>query len=255
MPMQRHSIQDSMTAALERLVRAQRAADSPQLQASLTALRRWQAARLAADYADQACRPRRTAAVAFFLGDVYGARDFSARDAQFARALKHLRRMLPLPALEALADAIELQALTAELDNAVAARLASAEDSAGGGEPPLTVAGYAQAYRDAGTVDARRRQIDLAVAIGRRLQEVVHFPGIEYALRLAATPARLAGYGDLQSFLERGFEAFRALGPEAREFVETIGERERVFMGRLLATPCGDAPPAEAEVVEAELRT
>lgn len=252
--MQRHSIQDGMTAALERLVLAQRAADSPRLQASLTELKRWQSARLAADYADQARRPRRGAAVAFFLEDVYAARDFSARDTQFARALKHLRRMLPLPALAALADAIELQALTAELDNAVAARLASAGESAVVRGQPLTAAAYAQAYRDAGGVDARRRQIDLAVAIGRRLQDVVDFPGIEYALRLAATPARLAGYGDLQAFLERGFEAFRALGPEAREFVETIGERERAFMGRLLCGPPDESTPAAAEAVAAELR-
>ena len=43
-----------------------------------------------------------------------------------------------------------------------------------------------------------------------------------------------AGLGQLQSFLERGFGAFRVMGG-AEHFLETIGSREREVMRRLFA--------------------
>jgi hypothetical protein len=61
--MERHPLQDAMTASLERLQRAQLAAGAPALRPWLELLQRWQAARLAAEYADQARRPARRAAV------------------------------------------------------------------------------------------------------------------------------------------------------------------------------------------------
>jgi hypothetical protein len=147
--------------------------------------------------------PRRRAAVDFFLDEVYGAHDSSERDAQFARAIHRLRAMLRLPALQALRDAVELQALTLELDVAVAERLP---------RPlvlPLDAASHGAAYRDADRQADRRRQIELALAIGHRLEQLMAHPTIELMLRLAAGPARLAGYAALQGFIERGYAAFR----------------------------------------------
>ena len=47
-------------------------------------------------------------------------------------------------------------------------------------------------------------------------------------------PARLAGFGALHDFLERGFAAFGKMG-DATEFLETIDVRERALMEALLA--------------------
>lgn len=47
-------------------------------------------------------------------------------------------------------------------------------------------------------------------------------------------PARLAGMEDLQSFLERGFEAFRHMGG-ADYFLATIGAREKAILNRLFS--------------------
>jgi hypothetical protein len=198
------------------------------------ALQAWQAARLAAEYADQRALPRRRDAVEFFLDEVYGARDFSERDTQFARAIHKLRAMLPLTALQALRDAVELQALTIELDVAVAARLVASA-------VPLDTVAYAAAYRDADRQVDRQRQIELAVSIGRRLEHLTAHPTVELMLRLAATPARLAGYGALQAFIERGYAAFRRLGPEAGAFLAAISEREEAFRRRT-APPPDDLP-------------
>lgn len=232
---ERQACVDALAAALARLERAQRRGDDPALAPRLAALQAWQAGRLAREYADQHALPRRRDAVEFFLDDVYGARDFSERDTQFARAIHKLRAMLPLTALQALRDAVELQALTIELDVAVAERLEVA------GAAPLDAVAYGVAYRDADRQRDRRRQIDLAVSIGGRLEHLTTHPTIELMLRLAATPARLAGYGALQAFIERGYAAFRRLGPEAGAFLAAIAEREEAFRRRI-AAPLDDLP-------------
>jgi len=45
-------------------------------------------------------------------------------------------------------------------------------------------------------------------------------------------PARAAGFAVLQSFLERGFAAFRKMGG-ATTFLATIDTRERALMGAI----------------------
>jgi hypothetical protein len=234
----RQACVEALAAALARLERAQRRGDDPALAPRIAALQAWQASRLALEYADQRALPRRRDAVEFFLDEVYGARDFSERDAQFARAIHKLRAMLPLTALQALRDAVELQALTVELDVAVAERLAA--DAA-----PLDAVAYGAAYRDSDRQVDRRRQIELAVWIGRRLEQLTTHSSIELMLRFAAAPARLAGYGALQSFIERGYAAFQRLGPEAGAFLAAIAEREESFRCRTAA------PPADLRVPQA----
>lgn len=236
---ERDACLDSLGAVLARLRHAQQRSTAPSLQPRLRLLRAWQAQRLAAEYADQRALPRRRQAVEFFLEDVYGARDFGERDAQFSRAIHKLEATLPLGALRALRDAVELQALTLELDLSLAERLEP-------GAAALDEDGYTRAYRDTGRRIDRARQVDLAVDIGRRLQHLTALPAIELVLRLAAAPARLAGYGALQGFIERGHAAFRRLGPEAPAFLDAIEARERAFLER-------QAGPVEAAPLEASV--
>ena len=85
---------------------------------------------------------------------------------------------------------------------------------------------YATAYRKAGTPEERSHQVDLMLAVGERLDALVKKPFVLTMLKLMRRPARMAGLSDLQDFLERGFEAFSAMGG-SREFLATIEERER----------------------------
>ncbi len=196
---------------------------SPETTARLGELRAWQAERLAKTYADLRQDSRCKAAVDFFLTDLYGPQDFTRRDDDFARAWGRLKRGLPDAALEVLARALELQVLSAELDQAMVARLASG---------PLTGSSYANAYRAVGRADARQRQIELAMSIGTDLARLVTFPLIGLALRVAHAPAHLAGFGALQDFLERGYAAFRKMG-DAGVLLEAIRVRETTLMRRL----------------------
>ena len=196
---------------------------TPETARRLGELRTWQAERLAATYADLRRDPGYTAAVDFFLTDLYGPQDFTRRDDDFARAWGRLKRGLPDAALEVLARALELQVLSAELDQAMLARLAAG---------PVTGLSYASAYRAVGRPDARQRQIDLALGIGTDLARLVTFPLIGLALRVAHAPAHLAGFGALQDFLERGYDAFRKMA-NAGVLLEAIRSRETALMRKL----------------------
>lgn len=207
-----------------RLVRA-RLDRSPALAERVRALADFQARRLAQTYADLRGEERHRAAIEFFLSDLYGPQDLSERDRQVLAALDRLQRFLPAGALEALAGAFELHVLTLELDADTAAGL-----SAPG---PLAMPGYAAAYRAAGRAGDRLRQIELIAEIGGLLDGLARHPEIGLALRLSRAPARAAGYGELQDFLERGYRAFRAMDG-AEDFLAAIDARERALMAKLL---------------------
>ena len=78
----------------------------------LPEVRRWQALRLEASFDRFLRDPRRRPAAQFFLSDVYNDRDFSRRDADIARVLPMMQKLLPGALLATLADAIELGLLT-----------------------------------------------------------------------------------------------------------------------------------------------
>jgi hypothetical protein len=122
--------------------------------------------------------------------------------------------------------AFELHVLTIELDAATAAQLTE--------ERQPDAISYAVAYRAAGHVEDRDRQIALVDDIGRLLDSLAQRPEVGIAIRIARGPAHAAGYGQLQDFLERGYAAFKRMGG-ATEFLAVIERRERELMQRLLS--------------------
>ena len=196
----------------------------------LPELRRWQAQRLREGFARFLADPARRPAAEFFLTDVYGDHDFSRRDADIARVLPAMQRLLPGALLETVADAIELGALTQALDLRMAQRLQRLAPR----RRALDMALYGEAYRACGLPRLRARQIALIAEVGNGLAQALRMPGVAMLLRLSRVPARAAGLSELQGFLERGFEAFAALG-DASRFVEEIRREETAFSRRLFA--------------------
>jgi hypothetical protein len=92
-------------------------------QAQRVALRTWQSARLARTYPDLLASTRYRDAAQFFLEDLYGPKDFSARDDDLARIVPTLKKLLPEAALATIAQAVELDALSEQLDAALIAQL------------------------------------------------------------------------------------------------------------------------------------
>lgn len=212
----------SKDALVRELTRVQRLhaerRGNPILAGALERLADWQARRLRMTYADLAADPRYTAAIQFFQNDLYGSADYSRRDADLVRVVPVMVKMLPDGVVATAALAVELNALSQELDRALLARLPRADGN-------FTVAEYCKAYRRAGNFPLRRRQIRLIGEIGTALDHAVHKPLLVTALSMMRRPARMAGLAALQDFLERGFAAFRSM-KGAREFLATVDERE-----------------------------
>jgi len=216
------SIAEAMRTHLQRL-KTLRGADAPAL-GRVAEVKRWQTARLERTYADLRAHPRYRDAMAFFVADLYGPKDFSARDAAMLRILPAMARILPARAVETAALAIEIEALSEELDH----RLAAALDA------PLDEASYGSAYRVSATPEERQRQITLLVDVGERLDALVRSPLVYRTLKLMRRPAKVAGLASLQDFLERGFHAFAAMDG-ADDFLGTIEARETAILRRLFS--------------------
>ncbi|CAG0998867.1 MAG: hypothetical protein F9K47_05455 [Burkholderiales bacterium] len=195
------------------------------------ALAHWQAVRLRQSYADLHVQARYAEALDFFLSDLYGAQDFSRRDADIERIYPVMVKVLPETVLDTVARAMEVNILSQELDRALAARLPAAR--------PIAEASYAAAYRACANRAERERQIALIERVGRDLDRIVKKPFIYATLKLLRTPAKLAGLDEMQHFLERGFASFRTMHG-AEEFLATLVARETQVMERLFA---GDEAP------------
>ena len=201
----------------------------------LPEVRRWQAERLEASFDRFLRDPRRRPAAQFFLSDVYNDRDFSRRDADIARVLPTMQRLLPGALLKTLSDAMELGLLTHAFD----LRLAHVLEAGAQSRRRLDAALYAQTYRETGLPRLRRHQIDLIARVGVGLAGALRTPGVATLLKLSRGPARAAGLAELQGFLERGFAAFAGLG-DARSFIGEIEADERDVCRRLFE---GDPDP------------
>jgi len=213
-----------------RALHEERAA-SPELAAALDRLALWQSRRLNATYADLGKEPRYARAIVFFQTDLYGPGDFSRRDADLARVVPLMVRVLPGGVIATISDAMELFAMSRELDRALLEKLPP--------RAPLSVGTYCAAYRSLANRGARERQIALLVAVGRALDRYVSKTLTRSALAAMRQPARVAGLSALQDFLERGFAAFRQMGG-ADEFLATVETRETALMNAIFD---GDRAP------------
>jgi hypothetical protein len=205
-------------------------ASGPEHNARRVLLRQWQAARLAATHKDLVEHPEYSPAAQFFLSDLYGIKDTAKRDAAVERIYPMMVRMLPDRALHSIGVALELDALTEQLDE----QLLDVLEQQLGVRDQITEKAYVEAYRRCDNYALRKHQIDLITESGRHLSEMVNKPLVYTALRTMRVPARLAGFGDLQDFLERGFGAFLQIhDPQA--FLDLIERRETQILDRIYA--------------------
>jgi len=201
--------------------------------AELEIVQSWQRKRLAQSFRDLISQQRYRAAGDFFLGELYGGLHFRERDQEMERVLPVMVRMLRDDMLKVLAEAFELQALSLEFDMDMTAVFLEF------GWNELNTERYGEMYRACGRSDERERQVELIHRLGLELNTLVHHRLVLLLIRTLRGPARAAGFGRLQSFLEQGLKAFQLMG-DGTEFVETIWRKESDVMLRLFA---GDRDP------------
>ncbi len=206
-------------------VRAERAVRSSdaELADRVWQVKHYQQSRFALTYADLLATPRYAGAASFFLDDLYGPGDFSQRDGQFVRIVPGLVRLFPAEVVVTVEALTGLHALSERLDSEMARQI---------DRGPLTAAAYIDAWRRTGQPASRQQQLDLMLAVGRALDLHTRRPLLRHSLRAMRAPARAAGLGALQAFLERGFETFRGLNG-ATEFLAEIDVRERAVAASL----------------------
>ncbi|NEX61823.1 FFLEELY motif protein [Noviherbaspirillum galbum] len=213
------------------MVERQRSAADPALQEARHALKRFQVERMTRTHADLLASPATHDAARFFLDDLYGPVDMSQRDANLERIVPTMERLLPPAALETIAEAIALDALSERLDGDMAAALGanfSGED-------------YLRAYLNVTSHADRVQQIDYIEKLGTALCQLIRVPMIGTLLGMMRRPAKMANLAELHLFLERGWKAFKGMRDPAG-FVDTIVQRERRLLEKICA---GGASPAD----------
>lgn len=232
------ALADRILAHLQQvqLLRAQQDGD-PALTRRVQAVKQYQQQRFERSYADLLVDPRYCAAARFFLEELYGPNDYRARDAQFARVVPALTRLFPREVVQTVRQLAELHALTESLDQAMALALPAGRVSAHR---------YQQAWQRVDQRAQRQHQLDLTLDVGAALQRYTGKPLLRQALRVMRAPAAAAGLSNLQQFLERGFDTFRAM-QNAQQFLTQIRQREQALAAALFAPasftcPSGDDP-------------
>lgn len=196
----------------------------PSLLAARTALKQYQAARLTQSHADLLADPNTRDAALFFFDELYGAHDLSQRDVDLGRIIPTMQKVLTYETLNTITDAIVLDALSEQLDTAMARALG----------PQFTDAMYLAAYRTATTREDRARQLQLVQELGDSLCGLIKIPLLSVTLSIMKGPAKVAGLMNLHLFLERGFGSFKKMRTP-RVFVTTVVTRERQWMDDIFA--------------------
>lgn len=221
----------------------QTAAETPGLAQAISEVKQFQARRFAGTYADLLKSPRYQPAAQFFLDELYSEKDYSERDAQFARIAGALERLFPQQVVQTAVSMAELHRLTEELDLAMAQTWMSHANTP-------EVARYIKAWRTVGRRSDRDRQLVTVMNVGYELERLTRTRGLRMMLKMMRGPANLAGLGSLQRFLESGFDTFAAMGRNddvdgATHFLDTVKSREAALIERFFNT---DAGGCDAEI-------
>ena len=206
-------------------VQRQRCTDDRELTQAVAEVKRFQAKRFAGTYADLLAQDPFRQAAQFFLDELYGDRDFSRRDLQFARIAGGLQRIFPKDVVATAVALAELHALSEKLDFAMGQAWLQVQS------PPIKndATRYVVAWRAVDNRDARATQLHTVMALGREMEKLTRTPGLRLMLRMMRRPATAAGLGDLQRFLESGFDNFSSMAHQeglTTEFLSIIERRE-----------------------------
>ncbi|WP_066272966.1 FFLEELY motif protein [Hydrogenophaga palleronii] len=234
------SAADRIRTHLERVSQLRQQARSAGLERAVNEVKRLQAQRFRATYADFLQHPRYALPTRFFLDELYGVHDFERRDAQFARIAGALERLFPEAVAQLAVDLAETHALTEVLDHQLATHWLAQDASLAPAQR------YTQSWRLTGEREARARQLAVVQHMGLELQRLTRMKPLRLALRMMRKPAQAAGLDALQHFLESGFDAFASLG-DARPFLDTISARESTWIETLFDADAEDCSAALAD--------
>ncbi len=214
------------------------------LRDELDYLGNWQMTRLKRTHHDLYHDPRYHEGLDFLLQDLYAPKEFSRRDDDVERIFPVVVKLLPDHALSTVASLVELNLISQQLDLALTEVLFNQLRV-----HEVTEQTYIEAFRLCDNQSRRLHQIQLVSKVGNDLEKYVHSRLLLTTLKMTRKPADMAGLGQLHSFLQRGFNAFRQMG-EVSPLLDCVIQRETRILKRIFAGH--PAPLALTETEQAE---
>jgi hypothetical protein len=190
------------------------------------ALQRFQSSRLRRDHADLAVEKQYREIGEFFFEEMYGPRDFSARDEQ-ARRLHQFVHLVPGVAVGDVVKVLQLLDITNRLDDSAVAWLLEL-----GAPLDFDEAIYERAYRLADNYADRVTQIELARDALYNVYRMARRPLVGGALERTQGLAQRVGMADIHRFLRLGYLSIQPVR-DIHRFVETVMVRERDRLDRI----------------------
>jgi hypothetical protein len=211
--------------------------DDPDFLGNYKAFVTWQNNYMSRFYSDFRATKEIAAAVDFVMSDLTGV-GISARDQDLARVVPAMTRMLPNKALQTIAVAMELNSRILKINISICRDLCKTSGPASN----ISERNYYVACRRVGSLDEWLELVELTRQVGHSLNHVVKIPMIGTILRAMRSPARLAGFGTLQDFLETGYHTFTAI-KDADQFLEDISERTANVFRKIYEEPLENLAP------------
>ena len=205
---------------------------SPTLLRAVRKIKLFQAQRFRATYADLLASEDYGPATQFFLEELYSDKDFAQRDAQFAKIAGALQTLFPKQVVQTAVTLAQLHRLTEQLDHEMGIAVLPASDAE-------EACAYVQAWKTVGRRNDRELQLKTVLTVGLELEQLTRTPGLRLMLKMMRRPARAAGLGALQTFLEAGFDTFAAMSGNKQlvaTFLSIIKERENRLIQGLFST-------------------
>ena len=178
------------------------------------------------------------AAIDFIMSDLAGV-GVAGRDRDLERVAPVITATLTRHALDTLASAAELNARVLEINLAICRSLMRR------GRLPARISEreYFVACRKSSSYDESVGLMHLVADLGETLKALVGVPMIGMTLRAMHRPAHAAGFGDLQDFLETGYETFRKI-PDIDHFLDQVRIRMTEVFERVYRSPIDEAGAA-----------
>lgn len=190
------------------------------------ALQQFQSKRLRRDHADLAAEAQYEKIGEFFFNEMYGPRDFTARDDQ-ARRLRQFVHIVPGLTIRDVEPALQLLELSNHLDDVLVNQLIAL-----GAPLDFDEETYEHAYRRADNYDERVQQLDLVRTALYNVFRTASKPLIRMALERTEQLAQVVGMSEIHRFLFRGYDSIQPVRDIYR-FVETVYVRERDRLDRI----------------------
>jgi len=192
------------------------------------ALATWQTDRLKMTHSDLYHDENFQNGIDFLLQELYGAKDFSARDRDLERIFPKLIKLLPNKLIHTVSNLVELNLLTQQLDE----KLAIAMLELNANPMQIIEQTYVLSYAKGSDFSERQRQLELVSQAGQLLDKHARNPLLRFSLNVSERPANKAGLAALHSFLVRGFDAFYAM-TNVNNLMQTLIQRESQILSRI----------------------